>query len=447
MMRAAAKLFLYSALAVSAASAQTVDKPISQMPASARQLIEIKATGSQRFPEADIVASCGLQLGKSVGEDDFKRAARQLADTGVFGDVGYKYSYSASGTKVEFQVTDADKFVPARFLDFVWFPEAQMRKKIKEYVPLFEGQLPLSGNMANQVSDVLQAMLVEHAIPGHVDYERGGKDNGPVESIDYKVTNVLIRIRKIDFTGAAQPELAELESAGENMGNREYSKARLQLFVQRQLLPVYYQRGYLKASFSPPQTKAVNLPAGEAVQEGPRNQTVVDLTFAVSPGRQYKLKSLDWSGNHEFPSDQLAKMMHAQTGQPADLVRITDDLKQVQTLYGSHGFITAELKPEPQFDDAAAAVTITLDVKEGFAYHMGDLQFRGLDNSLTAKLRDAWQMRRGDVYNAGYLDQYLPAAQKLLPATLDWDVASHVTPNIADKTVDVDLIYTAKAPR
>jgi len=444
-MRAAAKLFPFLALAVCATAAQTVDKTISQMPASARQLIEIKATGSKRFSEADIVASCGLQLGKPVGEDDFKRAARQLADTGAFSDVGYKYSYSASGTKLEFQVTDADKFVPARFLDFVWFQDAQMRKKIKEYVPLFEGQLPLSGNMADQVSDVLQAMLVEHAIPGHVDYERAGKDNGPVETIDYKVTDVLIRIRKIDFTGAAQPELAELETAGENMGNREYSKARLQLFVQRQLLPIYYERGYLKAAFGPPQTKAANVPA-EAVQEGPRNQTVVDITFAVAPGQQYKLTAVNWSGNHEFPTDLLAKMVHAEDGQPANLVRITDELKQVQTLYGTRGFITAKLKPELQFDDASDAVTITIDVKEGFAYHMGDLQFRGLDNSLTAKLRDAWQMRRGDVYNATYLDQYLPEARKLLPSTLDWDVASHVTPN-SDKTVDVDLIYTARAPQ
>lgn len=449
MMRALAKLSLAAALGVCglASAGQLSGKPISQMPASAQQLIEIKVTGSKRFSEADIAASSGLQLGKPVTEDDFKRASRQLADTGAFTDVGYKYSYSGLGTKLEFQVSDATKFVPARFIDFVWFPDAELRRKIREYVPLFDGQLPLSGNMADQVSDVLQAMLVEHAVPGHVDYEKTGKEDGPIESIDYRVTEVLIRIRKIDFTGARAPELAELESAGESMGNREYSKARLQQFVDRQLLPIYYQRGYLKASFGPPQTKAVNLPAGEALQEGPRNQSVVDITFAVTPGQQYKLKALDWSGNHEFPTDQLDKMVHAQIGQPANLVRLNDELQRVQKLYGTHGFLTATLTPKPQYDDAAGAVAITIDVSEGFAYHMGDLQFRGLDNSLTAKLQDAWKLRRGDLYDASYLDQYLPEARKLLPTTLDWDVASHVTPNIADKTVDVDLIYSAKAPR
>ena len=88
-----------------------------------------------------------------------------------------------------------------------------------------------------------------------------------------------------------------------------------------------------------------------------------------------------------------------------------------------------------------------LNVTEGYQYHMGDLEFRGLDNSLTAKLRNAWKLRPGDVYDATYLSEYLPAAHKLLPSGLDWDVSPHVTANTRDKTVDVDLIYSVKAPK
>ena len=49
--------------------------------------------------------------------------------------------------------------------------------------------------------------------------------------------------------------------------------------------------------------------------------------------------------------------------------------------------------------------------------------------------------------DASYLDEYLPVAHKLLPPSLDWEVASHVTANVHDKTVDVDLIYSVKAPK
>jgi outer membrane protein assembly factor BamA len=425
---------------------QGAQKPLAQMPASARQLIAIKVTGSKRFPEEAIAAATGLQMGATVNDDDFKKAARRLGDMGVFTDIAYTYSYSSAGTKLELHVTDVDKFVPARFEDFVWFSDAELRQRIKEHSPLFDGELPLSGRLADEVSDVLQAMLVENSIPGHVEYQRAGRADGPIEAINYHVTDVLIRVRNIEFTGAGAAEVPALKAAGERLPDHEYSRTRLNLLVQHQLLPVYYARGYLKAEFGEPQPKVVKQPAAEN-EDGPRNQTVVDVIFAVTPGQQYKLKSLVWSGNREFPTDTLQKMIRAAPGQPANTVRIADNLKDMQKLYGSRGFVAAAIKADPEFDDAAGTVVMHLDVNEGFVYHMGELEFRGLDNSLTAKLRNAWKIRPGDVYDSTYLSEYLPAAHKLLPPALDWEVAPHVTANVRDKTVDVDLIYSVKAPK
>jgi len=424
---------------------QTSQKPLAQMSASARQLIAIKVTGSKRFPEDEIAAATGLQMGTTVTDDDFKKAARNLGDTGAFSDIAYTFTYSSAGTKLEFHVTDAGKFVPARFEDFVWFSDEEIRKRIKEHVPMFDGELPLSGRMPDEVSDVLQAMLVENAIPGHVDFVRAGKQDGPIEAISYSVSDVLIRVRNIDFTGAAEAELPALQAAAQRLPDHQYSRSRLNLLVQRQLIPVYYARGYLKASFGEPQPKSVK--DAEAVEDGPRIQTVVDVTFAVTPGPQYKLKSIDWSGNHEFPTDRLQKMLHVEPGQPANTIRLGENLKDVQTLYGSRGFLKAAVAVEVGFDEAAGSVAIHLDVKEDYAYHMGELEFRGLDNSLMAKLRTAWKLRQGEVYDATYLSEYLPEAQKLLPPTLDWDVTTHVTANVRDKTVDVDIIYSVKAPK
>jgi len=295
------------------------------------------------------------------------------------------------------------------------------------------------------------AMLVEKAIPGHVDYARTGKPEQPPDAISYSVSDVLIRVRKIEFTGAGEAELPALREAAERFPERQYSRTRLNLLVERQLLPVYHERGYLKATFGQPQPKVVNLPSAQNPSdesaEGPRNQTVVDVTFPVTPGLQYKLKSMEWSGNHEFPSETLQKMVRADIGKPANTVRLTDNLKDVQKLYASRGFMTATIKADAEFDDAASAVVLRLDVKEGYVYHMGELEFRGLDNSLTARLRDAWKLRPGEVYNAAYLDEYLPAARKLLPVNFDWEVSPHVTANVRERTVDVDLIYSVKAPK
>jgi outer membrane protein assembly factor BamA len=450
MTKATIRLLLLALLAavcvpgvVQVASAQ---KPLDQLPTSARQLIAVKVNGSKRFPEEAIALASGLQIGAPVTEDDFKKAARRLGDTGVFTDIGYSFSYTSVGTKVELQVSDVDKFVPVRFEDFVWFSDADIRRRIKEHAPLFDGELPLSGKLAEEVSDVLQAMLVERAIPGHVEYLRSGKPDGPVDSIVYKVSDVLIQVRNIEFTGAGDAEVPALKSAAQRLTDREYSRSLLSTLVQKQLLPVYYTRGYLKAEFGEPEPKVVKQPSAED-ENGPHNMTIVDVLFPVTPGQKYKVRSLEWSGNQEFPTDVLQKMVRAQVGELANMTRIRDNLKDIQKLYASKGYVTASLKADADFDDAAGTVVILLSVKEGPEFHMGELEFRGLDNSLTAKLRSAWKIRPGEVYNASYLDEYLPAAHKLLPSNLDWDVASHVTANMRDKTVDVDLIYSVRAPK
>ena len=445
-MRNSRHILLLLCLGSSVSAAVQTQKPMSQMPASARQLIGVKVTGSKRFAEQDIVAATGLQLGTPVNEDDFKRAARRLGDTGVFTDITYSYSYSSAGTKLEFHVVDADKFVPVRFEDFVWFSDADLLHRIKEHAPLFDGELPLSGRLPEEVSDVLQAMLVEKSIPGHVEYERVGKSDGPVQAILYRVADVLIQIRDVEFVGAGEAELPALTAASKRVFEREYSRTVLRSLIEKQLLPVYYSRGYLKASFGDPQPQVVKQPSASNDQ-GPRNLTIVDVSFPVTPGQQYKLKSLQWSGNEAIPTDTLAKMMRLEPGQAANTVRLGDSLSEVQKLYGSKGFVTASITPQPSFDETAGSVAITLEVKEGPVFHMGDLEFRGLDNGLTAKLRNAWKIRPGEVYNSTYLSEYLPAAQRLLPPTLDWEVSPHVTANVKDKTVDVDLIYSAKAPK
>ena len=254
-------------------------------------------------------------------------------------------------------------------------------------------------------------MLVENSIPGHVEYERVSKSEAPVKPFVYRVADVLIQIRNVEFVGAGEAELPALTAASRRVFDREYSRTILRSLIEKQLLPVYYSRGNLKASFGDPQPKVVKQPSA-ANDEGPRNLTIVDVSFPVTPGQQYKLKSLLWSGNEAIPTDTLAKMVRLEPGHAANMVRLGDSLAEIQKLYGSKGYVTASITPQPSFDDAAGTVAITLEVKEGPVFHMGDLEFRGLDNGLTAKLRNAWKIRPGEIYNSTYLSEYLPARPK-----------------------------------
>src|ERR1700691_3072250 len=126
------------------------------MPASAYKLISVKVTGSKHFTSEQVAAASGLPIGTVAHEEDFKKAARQLGESGAFSSISYTFTYSSAGTRLEFQVTDAEKFVPARFADFVWFTDDELLSQLHRRIPLFSGELPLNGRLPDQSSDVLQ---------------------------------------------------------------------------------------------------------------------------------------------------------------------------------------------------------------------------------------------------------------------------------------------------
>ncbi len=429
------------------AAAQKQSPSTGGTPPPSYKLIAVKVVGSKRFTQQEIAAASGLPVGTVAREADFQKAARQLGDSGAFSNISFTYNYSDQGTKLEFQVTDADKFVPAHFTDFVWFGDEDLIRKVHERIPLFDGNLPATGRLADQVSDVLQALLVEKAVPGQVEYVRKNDRNEKLEAFDYNVAGVGIRIHEADFPGASTSELPLLQAAAEKMIDREYSRAYTANFIDHSILPIFHEHGYLKVACGTPQTKVVHVASSEAATVTAVPPTFVDISFPVAPGSQYKVSGWQWSGNNVISTDELQPFVHAKAGQIANTVQLGDELRAAQELYGSRGYILATIKVDAEFNDAAGTVDYHLAVDEGSLFHMGELELRGLDNNLDARLRAAWKIRPGEVYDASYLQHFLPLARRLLPASLDWDVASHVTAMTRDKTVDVDLQYTAKAPK
>ena len=401
------------------------------MTASAHKLVEVKVKGTTRYTQEEIVAASGLELGQRVSDDDFKRAAQQLGETGAFSNVAYSFQYAPEGTTLEWTLEDNGQLVPAEFDNFVWFTDGELKQKLRARVPLFDGRLPAAGALADQISEALQAMLLERKIPGHADYLRAAQGETAVTSVVFSVSGVEIQIRKVAFSGAGAQELPALEKAAAKIAGQTYQRSILHVQSDKELLPVYQARGYLKATIGDPQPSVV-----EQNEDG----TVVDVTFPVDAGRQYNLSGVTFSGNAAFPADQLKGLIHQKAAEPANSVALDADIEEIRRLYHTKGFMTAQIRALPAFDEEKGTASYDVKVNEGDVYHMGDLDVRGLDDRTASKVDYLWELRGGSVYDASYFKRFLPQLKDVIKLG-DWEIRLYESVNAKDHTVDVTLHF------
>ena len=390
--------------------------------------------GAAHFSEQQIIQASGLALGQTAHEADFKLASQKLGDTGLFSQVTYSYHYSPAGCDLELQVTENDQLVPAHFDNFVWFRDDELIGLIRAQLPLFDGRLPLGGNFPDQVASALSSILALRKIAGEVAYDRSSDDNGRVTSYVYKLNFHPIEIQSVDFPGAGPSELQLLQEASKPLLGTEYLRSRVRSQENSEFLPVFLSRGYLKAHFEDAQASVVK-------DEG---LTRVAVSLPVVPGAQYKLTQISWTGKAALPASQLQSEIHLKPGEPADAVRLQQDLQAVLRLYGSKGYVDARITPVAQFDDAQSTVQYQLNVSEGDLYRMGDLQIDGIDAATVSRILAQWQMKKGDPYDNTYVHRFFDLMYRDTGLHHSYSIIPKPKLNPQDKTVSIALHFVPK---
>jgi outer membrane protein assembly factor BamA len=442
-MKGMTRLVLCLSLLLATSAAQKKAGGGKASPDEPSKLIALKVTGTERYTDKEILAASGLRIGQAAADGDFKEAVQRLGDSGVFSEVVYSYTSSGAGVKLELQVADTGKgkLVPAHFENFVWFTDAELQAALRLRVPLFKQLLPITGNLPDRVSEALQAILSEKNYPGRVDFMRAADESGgALNAIDYHVEEVSIRIRNLEFPGASPEQTALLAKAARRLTGAEYGRSSLAAVAKFDLLPVYLQRGYLKAAFGRSDARVVPQPSSAADARGPADAQV-DAIIPVAPGKMYLTSSVNWKGNSALTTSEVAPLLHMPPGQPADAVRLLEDVNIMGKLYRSRGYMAVQIKPDSQFDEEKSAVHYDLNIVEGDLYKMGELEILGLDTQAKARMQAAWTLRAGQPYNADYPKKFLDDTRQLLSRDVPWTVSVHETPDANDKTVDVEIRF------
>jgi outer membrane protein assembly factor BamA len=417
-------IFLLS-IALSAQMRQQAPKDV---PLPPYKLVLIKVTGTKRYKPEDVIRAAGLQLGQIVRKDDLENVVRLLGESGAFTDILYTLESASAGTKLELTVRDSKTFVPANFDNVVWFSSQELFHKLHASVPLFDGEVPVTGQMVNQISDALQAALDEKKVVAQVDYLRV-PDDGPVEAFRFSVSGLHIRIRNIEFSGVDAAQLSLLDAAARQLQGTEYVLPTLRAMADKYFLPVYREQSYLKAAIGDPQALVVSTED---------EHVLVDVTFPVHPGEQYKVSGLEIAGCKAIPVETLRSLIHLKAGETANPIQLEKDLAAIKQLYGTRGYVAANVRVEPRPDDSRSIVQYLVRISEGDIYRMGDLKIHGLDSKTTTRLESEWTLRPGEVYDSSYPERFVQQAYKEMG---DWNTSVRESVDQEDRTVDVAVRF------
>ncbi|HZD08733.1 MAG TPA: POTRA domain-containing protein, partial [Candidatus Limnocylindrales bacterium] len=323
-------------------------------------LARVVVTGSQRYREEDLVRATGLTVNTQVTSDDLQNAANHLGNSGAFATVQFlfKPAVGARGVEADFQVTDAEKYLPAVFENFVWFSDQDLQDALHQAVPLFKGNIPNSGTMSDDVSAALRKFLAAKGLPSEISYIMSATFGGLPTAYKFKVADADLKISDVMLIGAARMTPEQLAKAVAPLKGTDYLRSDVAIVLEKNLTPIYQQRGYLKFAIAEIKPK---------VDE--KSQVTVEAT--LSEGEQYRLAGLSWSGNTLISSDDLTKHITLKTGNPVDALQLDRDLAQVRKLYGKFGREAVSIKPLPAFVNDT--VSYAFQVTEGDLYRMGKL--------------------------------------------------------------------------
>ena len=375
-------------------------------PASAPSatIASIKVTGAQKFPQDQIVAASGLKSGDVVTAGQIQEATNRLAGLGVFSSVNFRYTSKGAFIDLEFQVREAPAY-PISFDNFPWFTDAEIGDAIRAQVGLFTGEAPEGGSIIDEMSAVIESLLAAKNIKGSVTHQLVAAPIGDGMVMQFHLDGVPLRVQSVQFGDPAAADSERLKDRLSDIKGHPYSRMSIELFESEQIRPLYISKGLLRAQIGPPQTRLI------PDLYDPK-QSAVEVTIPITPGPVFSWSGVAWQGNAALDSTNLDAAMELKPGEVADGMKIEDRLQKIESNYGQRGYLDVKVKVEPRFDDSAHQVSYRVSISEGPQYHMGDIVITGLSLDAEKKLRQAWQLAPGQVFNDNYYESHVKMLAK-----------------------------------
>lgn len=148
-------------------------------------------------------------------------------------------------------------------------------------------------------------------------------------------------------------------------------------------------------------------------------QEMLKLSIPVELGPRYKLKSIKIEGNKVIKTDYLYTLGKMKVGDIYNAKKRNDMVKEIQKVYGSLGYIYAQINPVENLDPVQKEADLTITIHEGEIAYVGKLEFRGNTFTKDRVIRREWFLREGGRLNMNALESSITRMKQLGLVSID----------------------------
>lgn len=97
----------------------------------------------------------------------------------------------------------------------------------------------------------------------------------------------------------------------------------------------------------------------------------VTIKFVIHEGPRYNVRNVTFQGNTKFASDSIAMGIELPGGKPFEQAVMNGDTEWIKQLYGSQGYVFADIRAEPVFLEEPGQLDLVYHIEEGKRWRVG----------------------------------------------------------------------------
>ncbi|HZQ42006.1 MAG TPA: hypothetical protein VFA99_02075 [Acidobacteriaceae bacterium] len=381
--------------------------------------------GSPGLDSAELLQQTGWHQGVPITKAEVEAGMQKLADTGAF--TGLSYVVNDTALTVKLTSAAGSQALPVRFSNFVWWQPDELLKLVEARVPLFHGDLLLTGRLTDQVQTALVDLLREKGIPDAKITSPLFSRGGSIDAVALSITSPEVLVGETRFNGAIPSLQPKLTSFSHKLAGQDFDRLTVTDTVRQTSAEIFEDAGFLDISNDSP------------VFAAPRKELdhyVVDEEVTFHPGELYRISSINLQPAAPMSAADLTKALNVKVGDVASAVALRLAEGYLARPYTERAYLMAKAHGDLHKDPSVHTVACTFTIVPGEQFHLASVDTTALPPAAQAQLAKLWHPAPGALVDRSFQVALFDALRQLPPSI---HVTAQHSLNAANHTDTVSL--------